>query len=212
MKIEIKNTSSLDAQIKKALGAKMRRIFTKAGPPLLKKQAEILSQTFANSREFQDLSGRFLGEFGFTPQEVANLNRVLSLLVPGGNTITTTSIKATGNDFLMVLDWVDFEKLKNHEFAQHVLTKLDKEGNEVGVTDIVSWVQWLEEGELFRGFQFFRPGGRNAAFSRSGEGLMRKTTGNFFVIEPTRVFERIAKLEKGTALKKGFGILVQRLK
>jgi hypothetical protein len=113
----------------------------------------------------------------------------------------------------LILDWVDYDKLKTHEYAQHALTKLDRDGTVVGVTDIVSWVEWLEEGVTVAGYQFFRPNRANIAFSRSGEGLMRHSTGRPFVFEPTRIFEKIAKLEaasRGSFLRKGFGVVVSR--
>lgn len=214
----IRDPGKVEADVKKAVLAKMRRVFRRA-PFLLDQQAEILQQTFENSNEFQGLFGSERGKFGFTDQELTQLPRILKLLVPGGgNQITVKRVKTQGQSLQLILDWVDFEKLKTHEFAQHVLTRLDQSGRVVGITDVVSWVEWLEEGEVFRGFQFFRPssrtgsqGGANpVAFSRSGEGLMRPSQGSFFRFEPTRVFQRIAKLENGKFFRRGFGVLVQR--
>lgn len=211
-KLVIKNELQLQGQIKKALTNRMARVFAQ-GPKLMLAQGELLRDIFANSKEYNDVKGRLQGEFGFTNAEVSRLDRILELLVPGNNEITVSKIQSGPSKFLMQLEWVDLAKLKAHEFAQHVLTKLDSEGNITGITDIISWVEWLEEGETFRGFEFFRPGPANEAFSRSGQGLMRRSQGNFFSFEPTRVFEKIAKKEvDGNFLKKGFGLLVKKIK
>lgn len=215
--IIIKNQNLLDAAIRRAFQEKMRRVFTK-GKFLLNEQAEILKNVFANSEEFKSIKTKFKGEFGFTDEEVANLDRILELLVPE-NEITVTKIKLSSGQFLMSLEWVDFAKLKAHEYAQHKLTRLDEAGQISEITDIISWVEWLEEGASIKGYQFFRPsqlrakkgGADPKAFSRSGQGLMKEANSNFWTFEPRRVFERIAKEEDGDFLKKGFGILVRKL-
>ncbi len=214
--IKLRNISKIGTQIKKAISKKVGRIFLN-GQELLNNQAKKLQLEFATSSEFEDIKTQMVGEFGFTPQEVAKLDRILDLMVPGGNDITTTQVKIGPGKFLMELNWVDFSKLKTHEFAQHELTKLDKNGNVISVTDIISWVEWLEEGETFRGFQFVKSGGilEGSAVSnrsRSGEGLMREVTGGVFAIEPTRVFEIIAKSEKGKFMKQEFKRLVKKSK
>lgn len=202
-------TREFERDAKLAIVRKMRRVFQKSAF-LLDEQAEILQQTFASSEEFQSLSGRLKGQFGFTDAEVANLDRILRLLVPGSHGITVKRVKTTGNRFSIILDWADYAKLRDHDYAQHALTKLDAAGNVVRITDVVSWVEWLEEGVSIFGYQFFRPNSTNIAFSRSGEGLMRPRDGSSFVFEPTRVFERIAKLEDGKFLRKGFGVVLRR--
>lgn len=215
-RLTLRDGASIDSQIRRVISQKMARVFKRADF-LLTKQAEVLQQQFRNSDEFRDLSGRLKGEFGFTDQEIAQLDRILSLLVPGSNDITVSVVKTGAGRQEVFLDWVDFEKLKVHEFAQHALTKLDEAGRVVQITDIISWVEWLEEGASIRGFQFFRPGAGGAqggsdpaAFSRSGEGLMRRSNSNFWTFEPTRVFERISKQEEGDDLRRGFGVLVRR--
>ncbi len=200
----------INSQVKRAaVSKKIRPVFKKGMPLLLKQQAEILKQSFASSTEFQELGGRLLGQFGFTPQEVSNLDRILTLLVPGDNEITFNIVKI-GNTLEAILQWVDFQKLKTHSFAQHALTKLDAQGNVIDITDVVSWVEWLENGVSIAGYQFFRPAGRFSKFSRSGEGLMREKAGTF-VLKPTRVFERTGRGAKKNFLKKGFGLLVKTL-
>jgi hypothetical protein len=213
--ITISNQSSVESAIRRAMERKMKKVFL-AGKFLLTSQAKVLRDTFANSEEFTALKGKLKGEFGFTNEEVTNLDRILDLLVPGGE-ITTTKISTGPGQFLMTLEWVDFAKLKVHDFALHELTRLDETGQVIDITDIISWVEWLEEGATVRGYQFFRPsaggavgGADPSAISRSGEGLMKKSEGDFWTFRPTRVFERIAKSESADFLKKGFGILVKR--
>lgn len=211
VQIRLKNEGRLRLAVEKAISKKMSRLFVQ-GPELMKAQAEVLRTVFANSQEFQDLKGRLVGEFGFTPEEVSQLDRILELLVPGAHGITVSNVKTGPGQFLMQLEWVDFKALKRHDFAQHVLSKLDSSGAVDSITDIISWVEWLEEGATIRGFEFFRPDSKNRRFSRSGEGLMKQTDGGVWSFQPTRVFERIAKEEKGRFLKKGFGLLIKRAK
>ena len=208
-KITFRDQQKFERQVKAEVIRKMRRVFKKS-EFLLDEQAEVLQRAFANSEEFQALSGRLKGQFGFTDEEVAQLDRVLTLLVPGSHGVTVKKVKTSGTSFSIMLEWADYDKLKDHEFAQHALTRLDAAGREIGVTDIISWVQWLEEGVTIQGYQFFRPNAANAAFSRSGEGLMRPRAGGVFTLEPTRVFERIGKLENGSFLRKGFGVVLRR--
>jgi len=213
--ITIKNQARISGAIKKALQTKMKKIFSK-GSFLLDAQAQFLQTQFANSEEFRALKGKLQGEFGFTNEEVKNLDRILDLMVPGKSEITISKIRTGPNQFLMSLEWVDFKKLKAHEFAQHELTRLDAAGRVVDITDIISWVEWLEEGATIKGYEFFRPSRARSgtidskAFSRSGQGLMKRTDSNFWTFNPTRVFESIAKAENGKFIKKGFGLLVKR--
>lgn len=216
MDVVIKNLNQLESTVKKSVMNRLKKVFEK-GDVLLNEQAEVLRQVFANSEEFRSLKGKFKGEFGFTDEEVNNLDRILDLLVPGNNEITVSKIKLGPSQFIMSLDWVDFKKLAAHEYAQHELTKLSATGSVVSITDIISWVEWLEKGATIRGYQFFRPSGPagvegKTAFSRSGEGLMKEKSGSAWTFEPTRIFERIAKEEEnGKFIKKGFGLLVRRL-
>lgn len=208
--IRLKNKNRIPGLIKKAIANKVRPVFQR-GEFLLDEQAKVLRDVFQNSEEFRSLGGKLKGEFGFTDEEVNNLNRILTLMTPkSGSPVTVSKIKTTGNKFSMLLEWVDFAQLKDHEFAQHVLTKLDETGSVVSITDVISWVEWLEEGATIRGYNFFRPRGRGRIFSRSGEGLMRRGSGNIWTFEPTRILESIAKRTDVTTLKKGFGVLIKR--
>lgn len=208
--IRIKQQGRIKGQVQRAILEKMRRVF-KAGDFLLNEQAIVLRDAFASSAEFRALGGRLKGEFGFTDDEVANLDRILSLMIPKtGQPVTVSTVKTSGNKLSMLLEWVDFAQLKDHEFAEHALTKLDSAGQVVGVTDTISWIEWLEEGATIRGYRFFRPRGNTARFSRSGEGLMTISRSNFWTFEPTRVLESIAKRTDVKTLRKGFGILVKR--
>jgi hypothetical protein len=170
-RIIVRNIGEVTEQIKKVATKKMGRIFDSSqSKSLLQEQAEVLKDFFAKSPEFAAIKTSLVGEFGFTPAEIANLDRILTLLVPD-NDITKTSI-----------------------------------------TDIVSWIEWLEDGVTIRGFQFFKPNFTNIARSRSGEGLMREIPGSLFKIEPSRIFQKIEKnIKKLSILKKGFGLVVKKL-
>ncbi len=72
----------------------MTNIFARGGPLLIKQQAEILRNVFKDSPEYASIKTDMVGEFGFTSQEVGNLDRILELLVPGNSPITISDIKA----------------------------------------------------------------------------------------------------------------------
>jgi hypothetical protein len=207
---------NFSAKIRRAVDRKMSNVFAR-GNLLLERQANILREAFASSPEFNEMKTSQLGQFGFTPEELAQLDKVLQLLVPGNHNITVSQIRTTpGRSKLLLLQWVNFEELTKHPFTQHELTRLDEQGNVIEITDVISWVEWLERGATFRGFQFFKPGGtfqggQLSLRSRSGEGLMRKV-GGVFIIEPTRIFERLGsdRLLTLPTLQNGFGILVRR--
>ena len=217
MKVNIKiDEQDLERQVKKAIDRKMRKAFTKGGEDLLTRYARVLRNTFANSTSYKDLKGRLVGEFGFTPTEVQNLDNILSLFVPSKSNpivkIRTTDRRSSG--FSMMLEWVDYPKLKDHNLAQHVLTRLDEDGNVVGITDVVSWVEWLEEGATIRGYTFTKPGGTHGGKntkdrSRSGKGLMRKD-GGIWTFQPTEILKNLAQGEDERFLKRGFGLLLER--
>lgn len=206
--IKVNNKQELEFQIQKAIKRKMDLVFDD-GKKLLIEQAKVYRDKFANSTEYQNIKTKFVGEFGFTPQEVAGLDRILDLMIPGNNDITISFFDKVGTSQFLILEWVDFEKLKKHPVTQHELTRLNKDGNVIGITDIISWIEWLEEGVTVAGYSFFKPNQNNVGFSRSREGLMRKA-GGFFSIEPTRILKKIESESNINVLKKGFGLLVKR--
>ena len=182
---------------------------------LLVEQAAILLREFQQSQEFNALKTTLVGEFGFTPEEVVNLNRVFQLLLPQ-NEVTKTTIKATKDRTLAVLDWVDFDKLKEHSFAQHPLTRFNAETGQFEITQIISWVEWLEEGATVRGYvPLLNLKPNMLPYSRSGKGLMIPKSGGIWTFPPTSLFRNIAESFKGKVLedfKKGIGILISRTK
>jgi len=203
--IKILNKDNLQNQIRKAIDRKMDKIMQGA-KELLEEQARVYRDKFANSQEYQNIKDKMRGEFGFTDEEVAGLDRILELMVPSNNDVTVSFFDNKGN---IMLEWVDYNKLRDHPFAQHDLTRLNKDGSVIGITDTVSWIEWLENGETITGYQFFRPNAANLGFSRSGEGLMRVANG-IFILEPTRIFEKIANDANVDVLRRGFGLLVKR--
>lgn len=211
-KIIILDQQTLEKNIKSAIDRKIDRAFKRGGKVLIQRQAEILRDMFANSKEYNDIKTGLVGEFGFTNEEVTNLDRILTLMVPGANNVTFGTIKTGfGSDKSILLEWVDFEALKEHQFAQHPLTRVN--GPLVrGITAIVSWIDWLENGVVVRGFEFSDVNAKNKRFSRSGEGIMRPLENNIFEIKPSRVFERIGKeAGQNLILERGFSIIIKEL-
>jgi hypothetical protein len=101
------------------------------------------------------------------------------------------------------LQWVDFDKLKDHPIAQHPLTRFNRDSGQFENTGtIVSWIEWWEEGVTIRGHIFSRGNRQNTQFSRSGQGIMQRRNGSFFMLEPTRVFERVGLQQAGEVTKR----------
>lgn len=197
----------LDQEIQKRMNEIIRR-----SDDFLFKQAELLRDRFESSNEFRDLSGRLVGEFGFTPEEVRNLSQILTLLVPRSNDVTTLKITQRGGVSLALLEWVDFDKLKEHPFAQHDLTRLNPRTGQFELTERISWVDWLENGAVVRGYNFERVSGNSPAreFSRSGQGIMRLSRSGFWQFQPTKVFENIGKTFSRSEFRRGFGVVLRR--
>lgn len=209
MEIKVGNTD-IQEQVEKAIRRKMKQVFKEAEKVFIQ-NANALRDTFKDSEEFRSLKGRLRGEFGFTPEEVEGLDRILELMVPGGNEITLTKI-TFGTEYSIILDWVDYAKLKEHPYAQHELTKLDGDGSVESITDVVSWVEWLEEGHSVVGYYFTRGNIVSDPYSRSGFGLMKKHPTAGWVFQPTRILESIAAAEDGKFIKKGFGAIIKSMK
>ena len=71
---------------------------------LLQQQAISLKDLFANSQEYDAIKGNLVGQFGFTPAEVNNLDRILTLMVPD-NDITYKTIESVGGVWWAMLEW-----------------------------------------------------------------------------------------------------------
>ena len=208
----IVNERQLRKVILNAIDVKLAEVFTRGGSILIENQAKFLRDAFKNSSEFNDIKTKFVGEFGFTPEELSRLDRILDLLIPGSNDITVGEIKTGIGTKSILLQWVDYEKLKQHDYAQHELTKLDSSSGGFSITGVVSWVEWLQEGVSVIGYEFSPVNARNNKFSRSGEGIMMQSEGTF-VLKPTRIFDKIAA-SSGPALKNiiknSMGIILQK--
>lgn len=209
--IKVINEQQFDQALKKEIGKKMQNIILNSDKFLMK-QADILRDQFQNSQEFRDLSGKLVGEFGFTPEEVRNLKEILTLLVPGNNRVTTLKVTQSSSKFSAILEWVDFNKLKDHPLAQHDLTRVDSQTGQFKLTETISWVDWLENGAVVRGYNFSEVGGNSPgrAFSRSGKGIMRESKSGFWDFTPTKVFDSIGKKFSEAEFKRGFGVVLRR--
>ncbi len=210
-KIKITNERQFEEFLQKNINKKMELI-VKDSESFLMKQSEILRDTFANSQEFRDLSGRLVGEFGFTQEEVRDLSKILALLTPGSEKITTLKVTQSNTKFAAILEWVDFDRLKDHPLAQHDLTRLDRTTGQFELTETISWIDWLENGAVVRGYSFEDVGSNAASkrFSRSKKGIMRKSSSGFWEFSPTRVLETIGERFSKSEFERGFGVVLRR--
>ena len=198
--------------IQKAVTERMDKTMTQM-KPLLSKAAEVLLNKIAGSPEFIALQTTLVGEFGFTPVEVQEITDIFPYLLPGANDITTIEIKVSGNQRFAVLHWADFEKLAKNPFAMHELTKFNRATRQFEVQQVVSWVDWLENGVIVRGFEFIDTmDAMQQHFSRSHAGLMRPAPGGLWEFKPTKIFERTGSSFDTTNLKQGFAALLRKIK
>lgn len=163
-------------------------------------EAERLADVVRSSREFTQLKTPLLiGRFGFTPEEVQRLDEIFPLIGPrNDNQITKVKKRLRSRKPNIELNWVDFEKLKSHPVAKHPLTKYNPESGDFESTGtVVSWIEWWEDGVVIRGHLFTRGNRINTQFSRSGQGLMQSRQGSFFMLEPTRIFDRVGLQQAG---------------
>jgi hypothetical protein len=165
---------------------------------VLFQEAERLANRVRNSPEFQKLKRPVLiGRFGFTPEELARLDDLFPIIAGGDRQITNVEKSVTGRSKRAILNWVDLEKLKAHPIAEHPLTTFNPQTRAFEVSQVVSWIQWWEEGVTIRGHIFTRGNVVNSPFSRSGFGIMQRRDGSLFAISPSRIFERIKDQPRG---------------
>lgn len=192
-------------QIRRIVSDAATKTFSQMGPLLLR-ESEILTSKIESSTDFQELSGRLVGEFGFTPEEVARIHSILPVIRQKGR-VTNFVVKSTARNKQAILEWVDMDALKEHPLAQHDLTKYNPDSGQFELTETISWVEWFEEGATVRGYQFFKVGGIFKKYSRSGQGLMRRQQGGIWMFEPTRLFDITARKYNIKNLRRGFGLL-----
>ena len=209
---DIANAREFEQFLKKEINKRMKLVVEDSEQFLIK-QSDKLRDSFEKSQEFRDLQTRLVGEFGFTPEEVRDLPKILTLLVPNNsNNVTSIKLTRTNNEFAAILEWVDFDKLKQHPLAQHELTRLNPRTGQFEVTEIISWVDWLENGAVVRGYDF-QPVQENfsfSKFSRSGKGIMRPVGGGLWQFQPTKVFDNIGQSFSQSDFRRGFGAVIRR--
>lgn len=211
-RLKIANPREFEQFLTKEISKRVQKAVA-GSEKFLMKQAELLRDKFDNSQEFRAVQTRLVGEFGFTPTEVRNLKQILKLLVPGSNKVTTLKVTTGSSQFSAILEWVDFDKLKAHPLAQHDLTRLDPVSGSLTLTETISWVDWLEDGRVVRGYTFnpIRSGNDpSSKFSRSGQGIMQLSRSGFWEFRPTKVFRNIGKSFSGSEFKRGFGVVIRR--
>jgi len=192
------NEAAFDKAVKKAVAKKASIVLDRA-KELLVKQNDILSDKFASSAAFIDLKTNLRGEFGFTDEEVRGLDRIISAMKSDPS---VTRIRSDKDQ--VILEWVDYDALKNHELAQHELTN----SSSFGTPEIVSWVEWMEEGVTVHGYIFDESS--KSKFSRSGEGLMKKQSGGLFKIAPSKILNKLGKSVKPAEFKRGLAAILKR--
>jgi len=193
----------------------MNQALNRTADEILFKEAEKLADKVENSNEFRDVQTTLVGEFGFTAQEVAQLPRIFSLLIPGTDRRITRIDRKTGTlDNFAILRWNDLETLFKHPFAQHDLTRFNVDTRSFQLTETVSWIQWWEEGQVRTGVVFDpnSPNARRIPPSRSGKGLMRETTGGIWRLEPTFIFRKTADAFNPKNMVKQFKLLVKKVR
>ncbi len=204
--INNRHIDQFSSNVKSKANDFMMRIFK--SPQMQKflfEQSNFLTTQLSNSSEWSALHNQLIGEFGFTPEEVSRLNEILPFIETGSN-ISKVEISVSTNRCFAVLQWVDFEELKNHPLAQHALTRRGENiGSGWDIISYVSWIDWLENGETIEGYSFIDKAW--GAYSRSGKGIMKK--GGLWQFEPTHIFEQISsKLDK-KQLEKGLGVVLR---
>jgi len=178
---------------------------------LLFTEAARMTHEILGSSAWSALTGRLVGEFGFTPWEVDDLIEITRYMLPGVTKMTTLDAKIGVGNRYVILNWVDFEALSTSPFAMHELTKFNKKTKHHDVTQVVSWVDWLENGVTVRGYEFDDDITiKNSIFSRSRKGLMKATEGGMWSFEPTNIFHKTADGFNPEIMKKNLALVVRR--
>jgi len=196
----------IDRVLKKAVIDHFRKQFKRIHS-LFEKEVKLLAMAFATSEEFKAIKSKLAGEFGFTPEELSGLDRVIDVLKNDAS-VTNIEIMAGAGVQEIMLNWCDIERLKVHPVAIHKLTKYNGETRSWELTDVVSWIEWLEDGATVRGFNFDPT--MRGKWSRSGHGMMYPREGGMWVFNPTKVFERLPETINSAAnIEKGIGLVLR---
>jgi len=199
-RVTLSDPGGFERKLKEIINNKQKQVIKDLEKYLVKVN-EMLGDKFAESKEFKDIKGSLRGEFGFTDSEVTDIDRVINIIKTDKK---ITKIRA--NRDTVVLEWIDFDALKNHEVAQHDLTKLNSKTDAFEVVQTVSWVDWLENGLSITGYAFEDGGGK---FSRSKEGRMVEGTG-LFKLPRTKIFDKIARSISKKEVSAGIATILQR--
>ncbi len=174
----------------------------------LKLSSIFLVHKIATSPEWNELTSKLIGEFGFAPYETSKFNEALTAIIPSLNDNTAISnieiLSRPGNGIKKaILNWVDWNQLAWGDIGEHKLTHWDSKSKTFQTTSIVSWLDWLEDGVIIAGYDFEPdiPFSKRF-FSRSKEGLMKE--GALWSFAPTKLFERTANTFDSTPIKQEF--------
>lgn len=184
-------------QLGRAIGGRRMR-------SVMQRQAALLSRSYVEGEDFQALKGSLVGEFGFTPEEVGQLDGVFGVLSDDPS-ITNIEVIVSPKLASIILNWCDYDEFAKHPVALHDLTR-NVGGAGFQTIQTVSWVEWLEKGVTVRGYEF-DPTGRGK-YSRSGFGLMREGHG-MWAFAPTFALEKAAgSVDFESHLRKGLGAVL----
>lgn len=183
---------------------------TRALEKYLFQEAVLLTGQILGSQAWSDLKGRLVGEFGFAPWEVNDLDEIVRYTIPS-NKVTKLDVVVNTSHTHAILHWIDWNEFAYSAFAEHELTKRDSKTKAWKVEQIVSWVEWLEFGATIRGYEFVSPlQPRQRFFSRSGQGLMKPAEGKFWSFEPTFVFRNTARTFDPNDMKDHFALMMSK--
>ena len=196
----LRNPADAERQLKRILDRKSKQMLADFRK-YLNDLKDILGERFAQSEEFNRMKGSLKGEFGFTDQEIVELDGIINT-IKNDRDVTRVSV---GPDRVM-LEWGDFRVLKDHPNAKHPLTRLNPKTGLFEIIQIVSWVDWLENGLSITGYTFEEKGGR---FSRSKEGQMTESSG-LFRLPRTKIFEKIANSIDEKEVRAGIAVILEK--
>ncbi len=200
----------MKSKIKEIIGKKMDAAVPVVQDLLFKKAVEMAADIHS-SPEWGELTGKLVGEFGFAPYEMQKFSEVIKMLIPLNSPVVKLEVMAGVNNKYAILHWVDWQKLAWSDAAQHYLTHWNGKSRSFEVDQIVSWIEWLEEGITVRDYIFDdHIGPKSRFFSRSGQGLMRHAEGGLWHFAPTKLFERTAHTFDIGSVKRGIAQVFKR--
>jgi len=190
--MEFRNIDEFENFVEKKANQFAKKVAIQA-KALFKKKIVELNRSFLSSSDFNKIKTSLVGEYGFTPEEVSSLDKIVDAMSRSSNIVDK------GDSF--VIEYVNLSELYNQPEAQHNLSSSSRAG------EVVSWAEWLEEGASIIGSSY---SGKDSPSSRSGKGTM--VDGGAWRIRPTRAFSNLAKKIGLEGTRKIMTLAVRRVK